>query len=311
METKFNSLLEANLSVTATLTKPTKPGKKPRPVYIITGNTYGLDEIFRDLGGRTFRGQWSFWEDPSAALLSELNARGRLSFSEQIEAKNERRLNRIDRYTGYGENAKARAEERSQAAKKISSMIPFGQPILIGHHSEKRHRSDLDRIHSNIGKSIEESEKAEYFENRVAGIEHALDRQQSRTYIGNRLRKAEAALRRLDRSKSYYSDYEIRRKIAQEKVDHWQSELDRMGRGQRELGVNIPQPSLVKKGHLVKYRGTWYPVVRVSPKSVTISNWLGIKHFTRRLEYSGISEFQASTSSTNIQSDNSNQQETV
>ncbi|MBS1983211.1 MAG: DUF3560 domain-containing protein, partial [Bdellovibrionales bacterium] len=150
METKFNSLLDANLTVTASLTKPTKPGKVPRPVYIVSGDTFGREEIFRSIGGKLFRGAWSFWEDPSAELLSELNTRGRMSFAEQIEAKNARREARIERYTGYAENAKERSDERAGRAMAISRMIPPGQPILIGHHSEKRHRREIERMDSNM-----------------------------------------------------------------------------------------------------------------------------------------------------------------
>lgn len=133
MEIKFNSLLDANLTVAASLTKPTKPGKVPRPVYIVSGDTFGCEEIFRDIGGKLFRGAWSFWDDPSAKLLVELNLRGRMSFAAQIEAKNARREARMERYTGYAENAKERSDERASRAIAISSAIPPGQPILIGH----------------------------------------------------------------------------------------------------------------------------------------------------------------------------------
>jgi hypothetical protein len=43
---------------------------------------------------------------------------------------------------------------RLEGARKLSSIIPFGQPILVGHHSEKRHRKDLKRIHAGYDKGF-------------------------------------------------------------------------------------------------------------------------------------------------------------
>lgn len=144
-------------------------------------------------------------------------------------------------------------------------------------------------------KSLEESKKATYFENRVAGIEHALDKQQTLSYVGNRLREAETRLRHLDRSKSHYTDYASRRKSEQEKADYWKAEFERIKAGRRELGAKVPEPGLVKQGFSVLYRGTWYPVVRASAKSVTIGNWFGINRGTFRLPYSKLSEFREPT----------------
>ncbi|HDY6823612.1 TPA: DUF3560 domain-containing protein, partial [Pseudomonas aeruginosa] len=41
-----------------------------------------------------------------------------------------------------------------QRAKTMASAIPFGQPILVGHHSEGRDRRYRDRIHSTYGKAF-------------------------------------------------------------------------------------------------------------------------------------------------------------
>jgi len=41
-----------------------------------------------------------------------------------------------------------------------------------------------------------------------------------------------------------------------------------------ENGKKIPSPSTISKGDLVKYRGTWYPVVSVNQKTVTFKNWI-------------------------------------
>ena len=51
--------------------------------------------------------------------------------------------------------------------------IPMGQPILVGHHSEGRHRRDLNRIDSNMRKSIEAEEKANYYKEKAANAQNS------------------------------------------------------------------------------------------------------------------------------------------
>ncbi|MBV8176842.1 MAG: DUF3560 domain-containing protein, partial [Verrucomicrobia bacterium] len=50
-------------------------------------------------------------------------------------------------------------------------MIPPGQPILVGHHSESHHRAQLKRIDRHFAKAKEHHDKAEYFRRRAAAME--------------------------------------------------------------------------------------------------------------------------------------------
>lgn len=83
------------------------------------------------------------------------------------EEKQARKLERYQELVIKSENASDTAYEQSH---RISEMIPFGQPILVGHHSEGRHRRDIDRIHNLMGKSIELKEKSEYYSNKVDNL---------------------------------------------------------------------------------------------------------------------------------------------
>ena len=71
----------------------------------------------------------------------------RNEYEEKQERKRQRYLDRADK-------AEAESAERGKRVRQISDMIPLGQPILVGHHSEKRHRADLKRIDSNTRKSM-------------------------------------------------------------------------------------------------------------------------------------------------------------
>lgn len=56
--------------------------------------------------------------------------------------------------------------------EKLTSVIPFGQPILIGHHSEKKHRRHISKIQSTSNKISSEISKKEYLENKINAIEN-------------------------------------------------------------------------------------------------------------------------------------------
>lgn len=84
-------------------------------------------------------------------------------YEERQEAKRERYLDRADK-------ADAESNSRFQASHDRADMIPLGQPILVGHHSEKRHRRDIERINNDMRKSVEASDKAEYYKRKAAGV---------------------------------------------------------------------------------------------------------------------------------------------
>jgi hypothetical protein len=74
---------------------------------------------------------------------------------------------KAERYQQYAANAAERSNQAYQQTRQIVDMIPLGQPILVGHHSERRHRRDIGRMETNMRRSIEEGKKAEYWERRA------------------------------------------------------------------------------------------------------------------------------------------------
>ena len=57
-------------------------------------------------------------------------------------------------------------------AESMADVIPFGQPILVGHHSERSDRNFRNRIDKTFRKSFELSDKAEHYEKRAENIEN-------------------------------------------------------------------------------------------------------------------------------------------
>lgn len=80
----------------------------------------------------------------------------------------ERKEARTERYSELA--AKHRRESISswEASDAATRGIPMGQPILIGHHSEKAHRNALAKSHNAMRKSTEHTDKAEYYEEKAA-----------------------------------------------------------------------------------------------------------------------------------------------
>ncbi|MFA0079969.1 DUF3560 domain-containing protein, partial [Vibrio artabrorum] len=84
-------------------------------------------------------------------------------YQERQEAKRERLEERAIK-------AAAVSTERFNTASSLGKMLPFGQPILIGHHSEAKHRRHAESINTNMRKSVEAQDKAEYLTRRADSV---------------------------------------------------------------------------------------------------------------------------------------------
>lgn len=74
-----------------------------------------------------------------------------------------RQQDKRERYALLAEKNAAKSTELWESAHKSLSFIPFGQPILVGHYSERPMRNHIEREHNKIRKSIELDEKAKYY----------------------------------------------------------------------------------------------------------------------------------------------------
>ncbi len=88
----------------------------------------------------------------------------------------ERREARAERLRGWADKRDARSGASFAAVHAIADNIPLGQPILVGHHSERHARRDQDRIHNGMRAGIEHADKAAAMRSRADNIERAADR---------------------------------------------------------------------------------------------------------------------------------------
>lgn len=87
---------------------------------------------------------------------------------ERLQAKAERR-------EAWADSASRESGRRFDAARAIADNIPLGQPILVGHHSERHARRDQDKIHSNMSRAVEADKRAANHISKAGGIRDQLD----------------------------------------------------------------------------------------------------------------------------------------
>jgi len=78
---------------------------------------------------------------------------------------------RLDRLRAYAERKRAEGTALVERAHRMAEVIPFGQPILVGHYSERRDRRYRGRIEGKFRKGFETLAEARDIERRVAAAE--------------------------------------------------------------------------------------------------------------------------------------------
>lgn len=81
----------------------------------------------------------------------------------------ERAEERAERFEEYSAKRLNDAHAAKDHVSSITEHIPLGQPILVGHHSEKRARKDAERIENSIKKAVKMWEASKYWTDRAEG----------------------------------------------------------------------------------------------------------------------------------------------
>jgi len=74
---------------------------------------------------------------------------------------------RAERLQNASINAEKKSDEYYKASNEGSEFLSLGEPIKVGHHSERRHRALIDRNWNRMGKSVEFTKKANEYESRA------------------------------------------------------------------------------------------------------------------------------------------------
>lgn len=86
----------------------------------------------------------------------------------------ERQEERSERFEEYSEKRAADAHSAKASVDAIADGIPLGQPILVGHHSERHARKHAERIENGMRRAVKMWETSKYWTDRAAGaLRHA------------------------------------------------------------------------------------------------------------------------------------------
>lgn len=104
---------------------------------------------------------------------------------------------RAEKLQGYADSASKRSDDWVEKANEGHEFLRLGEPIKIGHHSEKRHRALIERNGKRMDNAVSEMRKAESYSDRVAYWEEKagkvdLSMPESLEYFAFELEKAEA-----------------------------------------------------------------------------------------------------------------------
>ena len=74
---------------------------------------------------------------------------------------------KAQRYQQWAVNSESKSNKLWEASHEGRDFLALGEPIKIGHHSEKRHRSLIERNHNRMSKAVEEGKKVEQHESKA------------------------------------------------------------------------------------------------------------------------------------------------
>lgn len=142
------------------------------------------------------------WTPSREDLLIELAG----EIEDEDKSLVERQEERAERFEEYSENRKEDADRAHKAVHAIADGIPLGQPILVGHHSERHARKDAAKIENGMRKAVKMWEQSKYWTDRAAGaLRHAKYKERP-DVRARRIKTIEADRRKVERSRDASQD---------------------------------------------------------------------------------------------------------
>ncbi len=140
----------------------------------------------------------SMWTPARADLCIELAG----EIGDDDSSLIDRAEDRAERFDDYRDKRTDEAERATAQARRVADGIPFGQPILVGHHSERHARKDAERIQNGMRKAVQAFDTADYWKRRaVAAIQHAKYKERP-DVRARRIKTIEADKRKQERTRA-------------------------------------------------------------------------------------------------------------
>ena len=216
--------------------------------------------------------------------------------AEDVEADAVRQQeHRVDALKTKAERRSAAADAAWEAEKHARDLLPpLGQPILVGHHSERGHRKAIERADNTIRKAFDATDAAEETTRRAEAAAGTTAFRYSPSVIRRRIGRLEAELRRFERARdghtrTLFTDGrgvkhvetqppavgDHRERVVAEisrltdQIGFWKRELEQAA----ESGASIWDAHTVMVGDRVLLGVGWGAVERVNARSVRVAGW--------------------------------------
>lgn len=200
-----------------------------------------------------------------------------------------------DRYEALDRKAARRAAEadaHEQAASRLSERFVFGQPTLVGHHSQPGAERDRRRMQDHDAKAAECDRKARETARRAEAVGSAADYSATPQVTARRIKTAEAELRKIQRDLDGYTrrflnnagevmyvdphapatgEWRERLLVREAQLDD-QLAYDRVQLEQAKADGRYVEfgPHNVHVGDAVSRGSGWHKVVKVNKKTVSV-----------------------------------------
>ena len=195
----------------------------------------------------------------------------------EVEAdKIDRQQQRSDHLTAQAERIAAAADQADHRAHDIAGRVPFGQPILVGHHSEGRMRAHYRRVETVQRNAVDLDRAATTAAADAGSAAATTGARYSPVTVANRIERLGAELRTAQRSHDHAAQND--QPDALDRLADVITDLaDQLGYWQNVRNEQITAgtatnygPDAVRPGDLVRIRGTWRKVVRANRKTVAV-----------------------------------------
>lgn len=215
-----------------------------------------------------------------------------------IEAdRAERQDRRVDRLTERATRLTHHAEQAEQAAHQLADRIPFGQPILVDHHSAGPTRRHYERIERTQRKANEIGQAADQAADAAGAAATTTAHRNAPTTVAARIERIAAEIRQNERERDGHTrTYFVRddgtkeqetfppaagayrdqltKRITEltEQLAYWQN----IRTEQINSGATADYgPHNITAGDQIRIGRRWYRVVRANRKTVTVPSSIG------------------------------------
>ncbi|MEE2040211.1 DUF3560 domain-containing protein [Nocardiopsis sp. CT-R113] len=193
---------------------------------------------------------------------------------------------RIDRYNEYAAKARARATAAFKAGDAHSARFAGGQPILVGHHSEKPARRAQERADADMRRAIKNQDTAKYWEQKAKAAKRREEQKHDPGVIQRRIDRLETERRRITRlladaetegNTGYVAQLTERAAEVAEQLAENRAELT-------ESGAKVWGKADFKKGDYVFRDGMWWEIKSANKNTVTVGAVVGFDHARARVD---------------------------